>query len=143
QEIRDSVKISENATLLELELEFDLSSSTANDFGFILKNTKGEKVIVGFQKTDSTFYIDRTNSGKASFSDKFARVDSAPYIPQGMMKIRALIDVASVEVFVDDGRLAMTEIYFPNEDYTQTQLFSNGGDAALTSGKAYRLKSIW
>ena len=143
QEIRDSVKISENATLLELELEFDLSSSTANDFGFILKNTKGEKVIVGFQKTDSTFYIDRTNSGKASFSDKFARVDSAPYIPQGMMKIRALIDVASIEVFVDDGRLAMTEIFFPNEDYAITELFSKGGTIHLLSSKVYMLKSVW
>ncbi len=143
QEIRDSVTIREATTLLELELEFDLSSSTATDFGFVLKNKLGEQVIIGYHRIDSTFYIDRTKSGKSSFSDKFARVDSTPYSAHSTMKIRAFVDVASVEVFVDDGRLAMTEIFFPNEDFTITQIFSNGGSVNLQAGRIYALESIW
>ena len=84
-----------------------------------------------------------THAGKASFSDKFARVDSAPYVAQAKFSIRALIDVASVEVFVDGGRLAMTEIFFPNEDFTLVQAYCKDGVVKLNDGIVYPLKAIW
>lgn len=142
QEVRDSVIISSNTSLLELDLEFDLSSP-ASEIGFMLKNNSGERVLVGYNKSDSLFYIDRTHSGKTSFSDKFARVDAAPYVAQAEFSIRALIDVASVEVFVDGGRLAMTELFFPNEDFTIVQIYCRDGVVKLNDGIVYPLKSIW
>jgi fructan beta-fructosidase len=138
------ITISDGHSLLELELEFDLTDTASSETGFILKNTKGEKLIVGYNKRDQIFFIDRRNAGKSSFSEKFPRIDKAPYAIDGsILKIHAWIDVASVEIFVDDGRLAMTEIFFPNEDFKEVQVYSSGGKGRLRSGRVYGLKGIW
>lgn len=140
---RDNHPISEGHRLIELQLEFDVAGSTATEFGFILKNTLGEQVVVGYNNTDQIFFIDRTNSGKIDFSERFARRDVAPYSARDLLKMIAIVDVASVEVFVDDGILAMTEIFFPNEDFHIVELYSVKASTKLASGSIHRLKSIW
>lgn len=140
----DSITISEGHSLVELELTFDLSDTAITEAGFILKNSKNERLVVGCNRAEGNFLIDRRNAGKSSFSEKFPRIDKAPYAIEGsILKLNAWIDVASIEIFVDDGRLAMTEIFFPNEDFTEVQLYCSGGKGRLVSGRVYRLKGIW
>lgn len=140
---QDTLTISKGHSLLELELEFMLSDTSLTETGFILKNAKGEQLIAGYNKVDKVFFIDRRNAGKSSFSTKFPRIDKAPYAASDTLNINAWIDVASVEVFVDDGRLAMTEIFFPNEDFMEVQVYSVGGKGRLESGRVFELKGIW
>jgi sucrose-6-phosphate hydrolase SacC (GH32 family) len=59
------------------------------------------------------------------------------------LTIKALVDKASIEVFVNDGKIALTDLFFPTEDYTKIELYSKGGNAELTSGTLYPLKSVW
>jgi sucrose-6-phosphate hydrolase SacC (GH32 family) len=51
------------------------------------------------------------------------------------------VDVASVELFVDNGIIVMTEIFFPTETYATTSLFAENGMAKLVSGEIYPLEA--
>jgi sucrose-6-phosphate hydrolase SacC (GH32 family) len=54
-----------------------------------------------------------------------------------------LIDVSSVELFAEDGRVVMTDIFFPNEDFSRLTVFAKNGSVKLDSGQLYDLVSIW
>ncbi len=133
-----------NASASELDLSFDLTKTTSKDFGIILSNSKNENIEIGYSVADKQFYIDRTNAGKKDFSKDFAGKHLAPRIStHSILKMHLLIDVASVELFADDGSVVMTDIFFPNEDFTTTKIFSKNGATVLINGHAWRLKSIW
>jgi len=53
------------------------------------------------------------------------------------------MDVASVELFTDNGEVLMTDIFLPDEKYSQLKLYSNEVSVRLKSGKITNLKSIW
>lgn len=126
----------------ELLLEFEKGS--AADFGVKISNSKGEYVLIGFDKTANQYYIDRTQSGKSSFSKDFAGKHFAPrFSNANTIKMRLIFDRSSVELFADDGLTVMTDVFFPNEDFNEASFYALGGKVVLKSGKAYPLKGIW
>ncbi|GAB2644051.1 hypothetical protein GCM10027035_42820 [Emticicia sediminis] len=143
QTISNLTSIENKSVLNELDLTFDLAASTATEMGIVLSNSKNEKLIFGYDKITKQVFIDRTNAGKSDFSTKFAKKHTAPFNDVKVLKIKALIDNASMEVFVNDGSVALTDLFFPNEDFTKIELYSKGGKAELTSGALSPLKSIW
>jgi fructan beta-fructosidase len=52
-------------------------------------------------------------------------------------------DVASAELFADDGANVMTEIFFPTMDYSHMSLYSNGAGARVLQGRVFQLTGIW
>ncbi|WP_435355174.1 glycoside hydrolase family 32 protein [Emticicia sp. SJ17W-69] len=143
QTITKSTLIDDKSILKELDLSFDLSASTASELGFVLSNSKNEKLVFGYDKASKQVFIDRINAGKSDFSTKFAKKHFAPFTDSKTLTIKALIDNSSIEVFVNGGSIALTDLFFPNEDYTRLEVYSNGGNAELISGAVYPLKSIW
>jgi fructan beta-fructosidase len=141
--IADSLKIESPFVQKELLLDFDLSHSTAKQIGFVISNPAHEKVVIGYDKIAGEFFIDRTNSGKTAFSRKFAKKHVAPLKADGVLSMRVFIDATSIEVFVEDGKLAMTDLFFPNEDYKRLTLFSSEGKTELLRAEVFELKSIW
>jgi fructan beta-fructosidase len=125
-----------------MSLTFDLSKTTAQDLGIVLSNSKGEKVLIGYEKSTTRFYIDRTEGGKKDFEKGFAGRHYAPRIAtSNTLKMNLHIDVASVELFADDGTTVMTDVFFPNEDFNRITLQSKQGTTYLTEGKMWTLKS--
>ncbi|MCF3108845.1 glycoside hydrolase family 32 protein [Niabella sp. CC-SYL272] len=94
----------------------DLRGIPAADFSMALTNTKGEEVVVGFDKATNQFYIDRTRSGNTGFEKGFAKRHVAPRIAANAgMNLTLIGDAASLELFADDGLTVMTSIFFPSE----------------------------
>lgn len=125
----------------EISLTFDLSKTTASDFGIELANSKGEKVWIGYEKTTQRFFIDRTEGGKKDFHKGFAKRHYAPRLSKdNLLKLSIFIDVASVELIADDGLTAMTDIFFPNEDFNKTAIFSKNGSTFLEKCVFWQLK---
>ena len=88
------------------------------DFSLTISNDIGEEVVVGFDKKENRYYIDRTKSGKIDFRNGFASRSTAPRFSRNkMMNMTVLIDASSVELFADDGLTVMTAIFFPNKPY--------------------------
>lgn len=135
----------DRSPLREMLFVIDLSKTTANDLGVELSNRLGETFRVGYDKARNAFYTDRTKAGKYDFSPRFAggRIFSACLSNERRLKLQLIFDVASVELFADDGANAMTEIFFPSEDFSDFQFFSTGGTTLISNAEAWRLKSVW
>ncbi|MBD1362394.1 glycoside hydrolase family 32 protein [Mucilaginibacter sp. ZT4R22] len=107
--------------LLNIEL------ANLEDITLHLSNAKGNEVLVGYDKASNTYYVDRTRSGDVGFEQSFARKTTAPRIAAGEgLSIKLLVDVASAEVFTDDGLSVLTNIFFPQEPLNQLHITSTG-----------------
>ena len=144
------------------ELDFDLQAGTADKCGVELANAKGEKVSIYYDAKAQRFVMDRAESGITEFGNKvephqldnaqslkrykevtvnyhnaFALGTWAPVpIKADTHHVQIFVDKSSVELFVDGGRIAMTNLVFPNEPYNQLRFF--GGKVA--NAKAYNIK---
>ena len=91
------------------------------DATITLSNSKSEKVVMTYKAKDETFSMDRTLSGKTDFSSDFAAITTAPVYGK-MNKLRIFIDKSSIEVFDNDGKMAMTNLVFPTKPYDKVTI---------------------
>ncbi len=130
--------------MAEVILEFDKTNAgKESKFGVLLQNDRGEQINIYYETSKHKYFIDRSRSGKIDFSPRFASIDSAPGISESdTIKFHLYIDKSSVELFTDDGKVVMTEIFFPNEDFSKIQIYGTDG-GVLVKGELYELNSIW
>eukprot|EP01069_Polyplicarium_translucidae_P007627 Polyplicarium_translucidae@DN3133_c0_g1_i4.p1 len=97
------------------------------------------------------FKLDRSKAGTFSQSEwdlsNSQVLDRARPLREGKgeeSKLRVLVDRSSVEVFVDDGDMAVTALYFLDAGTVEKIRIANDGDADLTvQGSVHSLASIW
>ena len=139
---------------LEVDVPFDVAKSEvllefadlnmARDFGIMLSNNVGQYLLVGYDPDSNRFYIDRSSSGPAKFSDGFAGRQYSPRISKAqIIQLHLLFDVSSVELFADGGEVAMTALYFPDEEFNKITLYANDGSVVVESASFTGLSSIW
>ena len=121
----------------------NLSVDGPKDISIILSNNLGEELIIGFDKIQNNYFIDRTKSGKTNFQADFPARHFAPrFTSKTKMDISLMIDISSVELFADGGLTVMTEIFFPNKTYSEISIQS--ADSALMKKFEYiKLNNIW
>ena len=130
------------------ELELQLVSA-GKEAGFELLNSLGEKVKIYLDASEGRVVMDRAESGIVDFGKKvkphdldteesyarykevtvnykndFALGTWAPINTAKAHKIQVFVDNGSVELFVDGGRVAMTNLVFPNEPYNSLRFYS-------------------
>ena len=89
------------------------------------------------------YFIDRGQSGKIDFTKEFVRQISAPRIKKsGTINFDAYIDVASLELFIDDGTVVLTSVFFPRQDLN-TILIETAEELVIKNVKLSKLESIW
>lgn len=100
---------------LQGRFKLDLSFDPHSDLEILITNKGGQKLLVGYNDKTNTYYIDRTNAGASNFEAGFAKKHIAPRISKsGKAKLSLILDVASAELFADDGLTVMTDIFFPD-----------------------------
>ncbi|MFK7804953.1 MAG: glycoside hydrolase family 32 protein [Anaerolineae bacterium] len=124
----------------EIIAEFEIDDiNQANQVGVKVRVGDGEETLIGYALKARKVFVTRKQSGETEFSDLFTPGASAPYnLPGNTIKFHILIDRESIEVFVDDGRLVLTELIFPAESSSGIELFAEGGEGKLTSLTANR-----
>lgn len=136
-------------TSSEVVLEFGkpemLTKESCEELGIVLSNSKGEQYKIGFDVARNQFFSDRTQAGKQDFSKKFAgarhvapRISTSPVV-----KMHLFFDRASCELFADNGATCLTDVFFPNEDFTSMKIFVDGGAEGfwLESVQVWQLKN--
>lgn len=120
-----------------------LSSEQIKSFSLTLSNSLGQQVVIGYDQASNNYYIDRTKSGKVDFEKGFAKRHIAPRVSDRQhFDLYLIVDNASVELFADNGTAVMTEIFFPDEVYSDIKINS---PEHMTIGalEFAKLKSIW
>ena len=91
----------------------------------------GQATIVLVDHDARTVGLDRTASGAPVHPD-FPAVHTAP-LPgaDGPVRLEVVVDVSSVEVFVGDGELTLTDQVFPAAGSLGIEVFAEGGTARI------------
>ncbi|HZH63567.1 MAG TPA: glycoside hydrolase family 32 protein [Flavisolibacter sp.] len=120
-----------------------ITGDKLDNFTITLSNGKSEKLIVGYDASSNSYFIDRSASGRIDFDQGFARKQSAPRLSlkQGL-DITVIIDNASIELFADGGLSVMTAIFFPTEPYTNI-IIQSPEKLKVKSLQYHQLKTIW
>lgn len=145
------------------ELDFEVTPATSQVVGLELYNSKGEKTLIYLDMNDKKLVMDRTESGLVAFGEKsephfienhdrrkttsinyqndFALATWAPLslCEGGKYHVDIFVDKCSVEIFVDGGRIAMTNLIFPTEPYNNLRFYSESGKATIENLAIYRL----
>lgn len=94
----------------------------AGSANLTLKNDFGESIVITMDRAQGELRFDRSNSGDLSFSDTFGNLHSVQYSFGASTDIRLVLDVSSMELFVDGGKLVMTELFFPSAPFTLLEI---------------------
>ncbi|MCL6220675.1 glycoside hydrolase family 32 protein [Zunongwangia pacifica] len=94
------------------------------DVHLSLSNDNGDRLKFGFKKAENQFYIDRSESGITDFGKEFASTISTGrrISTSDSLKVNLILDNMSIEIFYDDGKTVMTEIFFPKQPYTSLKV---------------------
>ena len=61
----------------------------------------------------------------------------------GAVKLRMIVDRASIEVYANRGEVTFIKLFDPAPSKMNLNLFSKGGTASIQAMEAYRLQSTW
>ncbi len=131
---KDTIEVIHNSTLNDIYLEITPNKTKSESFSVVVSNRVGEQLEIGYNGESRTYYIDRTKSGNFAFEKSFSSIALAPRTSKNPdIKMHIILDVASVEVFCDDGETVMTDIFFPTVDFTEVSLV--GKKSVFTGSK--------
>ena len=127
------------------EWTVDLEKSTSPDYGFKFENPETGDLYT-FSIEDGKAYSDRTQAGLTNFEERFATEKHA--IPLGglldskKLKFEVYVDTSSIEVFINDGELTLTDIFFPKDGFSEAYFYSEEGELTFDYTST-PLQSIW
>ena len=143
------------------ELEMDINVPAVGRAGFRLLNDAGDVVDMYFDVLLQRFVMDRTKSGLIDFANRsttheienhdrrktnsmnyvndFALATWAPMAVRGQHKVKVLYDFDSLEVFIDGGKVVMTNLVFPDSPYDRMEVYSDKGRFTVGSLKVTAL----
>ena len=143
------------------ELSLNITDGKAEIMGFSLFNDKGEKVDIYFNLPEKRLVMDRTKSGIVDFGknsspheieahdrrkttsinyiDDFALATWAPIQKNHTYELDIFVDKCSVEIFLNGGKIAMTNLVFPTEPYNRMCFYGKGGIFRVNSFNVYKL----
>jgi fructan beta-fructosidase len=117
------------------EVETTLKIDPGADAGWKLTAKDGSTVAIGYDAGREELYVDRTHS-------LFPARTSAPLrLTNRQLAMDIFVDRSSVEVFADEGRVAITDLIFQQPPVSMT--FYASGNATRLSDAIWPLKSIW
>jgi sucrose-6-phosphate hydrolase SacC (GH32 family) len=127
---------------LEIIAEFRIDDlADADRFGFRVRSGADEQTTIGYAVKGRMLYVDRGQSGKVDFSPAFSPTFTAPLEPvDGVIRLHVLVDRASVEVFGNDGLVAITAQIFPSSESLGLELFVDGDQAHLNALDIWTVK---
>ncbi len=106
----------------------ELSAPATADFALVLTNEQGNELAIGYDKSANVYYIDRTKSGKTNFEKDFGKRNTAPRLSTDKtVLLTLLVDVASAELFADNGLSVMTSVFFSTNELTKLSIRSATG----------------
>jgi fructan beta-fructosidase len=141
--LAEKFDLSQNVEHLDFPAILELTFDEINDLSIVLSNDLNEELVIGYEKEQNHYFIDRTKSGKITFNEGFAARHYAPrFVNDPKTRITLIIDVSSIELFADKGLTVMTETFFPNRYFNRVQIRSTPSGMAKKI-EYIRLNNIW
>jgi fructan beta-fructosidase len=127
----------------KLEIEAELASGDAKEVGFRLRKGGAEETVLGISAENKEVFMDRNHSGQVSFAPEFPGRHKAALRESSRVKLHIFLDRSSLEVFVNDGEVVLTDRIYPSAASDGFELYSNEGRGKVLSLSIWKLSSIW
>lgn len=125
--------------------------------GYVPENIGGDtlEIAVEFEPGNAKAFglkVRRTDDGKNAvvISCDGQEINAAkvkiPFViteDKKILKLHIFLDKSVMEVFVNDGREAVSKVIYPGEKDLSLELFAEGGTAVVKSLDVWEMKSIW
>lgn len=143
------------------EMNLNISTGNSGVAGFQLMNEKGEYVDIYLDLATKKLVMDRVHSGIVDFGknsvphekeahdnriansinyvDDFALATWGPLSTAKDHTLQMYVDKCSIEIFLDGGKVAMTNLVFPNVPYNSLNFYSKDGSYQVNSLALYKL----
>jgi fructan beta-fructosidase len=130
-ELNNSTRMLDSAKGTALDISFTLQADA--EAGISVFKSETEETTVTYNSHTKTISLDRRRSGDTSFHKDFASIETVQLDSAvENIKLRILIDKSVVEVFVNDGEYAITDLVFPKLNKGGVELFSKNGKAVFS-----------
>jgi fructan beta-fructosidase len=124
------------------EVEAALDTSEAQELGVQLQDKNGGVTLIGYNRATGKLFVDRTRSGRVDFSKDFpARTEAPLKLTGNTLQLHLLVDRNSLEVFADNGRIAMTNLIFPAQGEIEVEAYAQNSKAKHARLNIWELKS--
>lgn len=127
-----------NLDLSRLVIDIELKEMKDDKYTFTVENDKGNQLFFGIDNKDKYIFIDRKKSGKIDFSEAFSSKISRLPLDQNYetINLKLVFDKTSLEIFLNGGEMAMTELFFPEVPYQTLSVESSNKDCKIAILKA-------
>ncbi|MFP3123082.1 glycoside hydrolase family 32 protein [Ectobacillus funiculus] len=141
--------VSENVRLdevkgdrLEIIAKFSLANTSAEKFGLKVRCSENgkEHTIVSYDVKEEKVIVDRSQSGRGEGGIRKGKIET---LHHDVITLQLFIDRSSLELFVNEGELVMTNRIYPDPASLGVELFTEGGSVKLIELEAWTLKDIW
>jgi fructan beta-fructosidase len=127
-----STKLEVRGTKLEIKIAFKLE--TATEFGLNIRVGTNEFTTVGYNLERQELFVDRRQSGKTDFSERFAGRHTANFKLEGKeLQLHIFVDQSSLEVFAQNGRTVLTDLIYPSFNSDGLEVYAVGGTVEVTA----------
>ena len=126
------------------ELQATIALGTAQQIEWRVLAANGTYTSIGYDRATNQLYVDRTHSGNTAFSKDFpGRAGQVMPVVSNTLQLRILVDRSTIEVFGQNGRIAITELTYPPADATGISFEQSGGTIARIAAEVWPLSSAW
>lgn len=126
------------------QLEADIAWSDLKHAGFrVLESPDGKRhVDVGISAEGNYSFVNRGFTGHPDDSNQLIESNAPFDASKKKVHLKILVDKTSVEVFVDDGRVAHSNLVFPEPGDKGITMFSESGKAVFQNVEVRHFKSL-
>lgn len=121
-------EMSDGAYIVDLEV-----GTAKQSWKMTLSNNLNESLALGYDAANNQVYLDRRQAGINTASASFASaIQTAPLAEtERPTHATLLIDRSSAELFINGGRISITDLIFPHETYSKISLSPENGSLEL------------
>lgn len=120
------------------------------EFGVRLRHGDGMESLIGFDAAYDKLFLDRTNAGLETIVDRhgepfpFGRRYETDYrASRGELKLTALVDESSIELFINDGELVFTSLIYTDPTNDGIEWYADGGTIHVSDSTFTYFHNVW
>jgi fructan beta-fructosidase len=130
-----------NHDLIEMDVELDVSAG--EEVCIHLKSSGQSEIVIGYDPVKEWLFIDRSQSGATDFHPLFAcRHGAHLTAANGPLRLQVWLDRNAVEVYANNGLVALTDQIFPDAPLETIQVSAKSGQVVLNSLHIHTLDAV-
>ncbi|MFS0560985.1 glycoside hydrolase family 32 protein [Terribacillus sp. 179-K 1B1 HS] len=114
--------------------DFVIENVDAASYNITLHHTSDQITTLHIDTKKNLLLLDRSQSGKVDFSSNFTHVQTIELDCTAKLKLCAVADSSSIEVFVNDGEYALTSLIYPDKICSKLSVSSEQGTINIVKG---------